>query len=816
MPFFSVDDIRKSWGQEWSDASDTEVINAYARAAKVDPTQVAIELGFAPGAGGKNAKRLSSSVDRYQANLYGVGEEVAGTLGLNRARDWMRSGREENELQANVASARAQMMGATDRFKDVHSLSDFGDYAAGLGIQSLPYLAEAAAGGVGGRMLMGGTRAALGAARTAGDVEAAAAASRRLAAGQTAGAVAASYPSSVGDILENQREQAGTTDFGTAAALGLPYAGLNALGVEGALARGQLYRSGIRALDEMRGIRGGLSRMGATGVRAGLVEGGTETAQEGLNQAGRMAVDPNETFINPRSMERFGESFVGGAVLGGGIGAGAGGWRRSAPQNLLPNANPPREEPGAPALPPNTVAFEPGLSPVGPPAPPSQFQPGAGVPYESGLTPVPPMGTQMAPGAVIPSVGEQAYWQGDLFNPLYEGANPQAAPQEAPPVAPAADPYSGDLFAANPSAMVRTEFGIAQIRGALRQANGGKVNAQLSRFIPEFSRALEEGPDAVMAVIEKYDGPKLTMRADVLETAAQIADDYQRRMQYAMASEGLGRAQPGVRVGQAPVSTGTEEQMRQRNQQEAAAEARAAQQGQGAMQFESELESADARVQQGREQETAAKRRAVLDQALDGAQNPGNARNRFIKALRKAGLKDAIVRPDEQEAIRRYFDTRAAFADEERAAPNEMAADLVREKQPPQAQKTPRTKRERAGGPELYLTSPPSTQADLDALEKAQARRARRAGQQEAQQEDAAPEAPNPRQGKLFTSRGKPTKAADQAPPEPKAKPEPTAPAKPKTVTLKNGVEVSPENRAVYQQEIDKYKAFIDCLTRKK
>jgi hypothetical protein len=116
--------------------------------------------------------------------------------------------------------------------------------------------------------------------------------------------------------------------LGAAAALGVPYSALNALGIEGALARQQGIRSGITALDNIQGLRGGLARAGASGVRTAGIEGGTETLQEMTSQLGRMAVDPNEAFLSDAALGRYKESAIGGALLGGTIG-GATGFGRS-------------------------------------------------------------------------------------------------------------------------------------------------------------------------------------------------------------------------------------------------------------------------------------------------------------------------------------------------------------------------------------------------------------------------------------------------------------------------------------------------------
>jgi hypothetical protein len=327
MPIRSIDELRNWAGPDWKSASDEDLISMYSRAAKVPPTEVAMTLGYDPGSGGIGAKQISSSVDRYQAGLYGVGEAVTGAIGLNKASGWLAEQRRANELQADVASARAREMGAVDTWKDVKDVGDFGSYAKSLAIQSLPYAGEALVGGMAARGLMSGTRAALTGAKT---VEEAAAAKRALDIGSTAGGVAASYPSAVGDILSNQREQAGgKTDLLAAGGLAIPYAGLNALGVDSALMRGGVFRNTINLLDRPGGLLGAATRTVATGTGVALKEGISETGQEVLNQAGRMAVDPNATLTDPEAIERYKESFAGGATLGGIMGGGLGGWRRS-------------------------------------------------------------------------------------------------------------------------------------------------------------------------------------------------------------------------------------------------------------------------------------------------------------------------------------------------------------------------------------------------------------------------------------------------------------------------------------------------------
>ena len=279
---------------------------------------------------GLTSSQISSSIDQYQAGLYGVGEAVAGAVGAEGSAEWLKKQREENETLADKAAQRARDLGAVDSWENVHGIGDFGSYAKGLAIQSLPYAAEAIAGGALARGAMSGTRAALTAATAAKDVEGAATASRALTRGSLAGATAASYPSSVGDILQNQREQSGgKTDLGAASLLGVPYAALNALGETGALAKGVLPKNPLNILDSVSGFKGGVARAGAALIKTGAEEAVGETGQEVVNQMGRMAVDPNATLTDPEALARYKESAIGGFALGGLMG-GATGWRRNS------------------------------------------------------------------------------------------------------------------------------------------------------------------------------------------------------------------------------------------------------------------------------------------------------------------------------------------------------------------------------------------------------------------------------------------------------------------------------------------------------
>lgn len=143
-------------------------------------------------------------------------------------------------------------------------------------------------------------------------------------AGGVPGAVAAGSVFGVGDVLDNQREQSGRTSFASALPLGVAYGAADgALGLGGMVARRSLG-TGVKAFDTLgasrlaaiQGLKGTAARTGAGMAKGGLSEGLPETFQEGMNQLGRMAVDPNQGFLDDRSEGAFAESFIAGSVMG--------------------------------------------------------------------------------------------------------------------------------------------------------------------------------------------------------------------------------------------------------------------------------------------------------------------------------------------------------------------------------------------------------------------------------------------------------------------------------------------------------------------
>lgn len=284
-------------------------------------------------------KEAKASVRNYGAGFAAIG----AAMGSDTARQKF----EQLSGEANLLSRSSS---APKDFDEVKFGENALAYVRRLGIDSLPYLAEAAVTGFGlGSALKGaGTSAAKATAEgairnetmriiatNAGRIteeealaQAATNVGKQYARG--AGVVAGTYPSSVGDILSNQYEQSnGQFDLGSAAALGVPYAGLNLVGLEG-------FAGGVGRMTRAGGIVDNVARGTAT---AGLTMAGealNETGQEVTNQLGRMAVDPNASLTSPDALHRYKESAIGGALLGGVAGAPRGVYNAITPVDMTP------------------------------------------------------------------------------------------------------------------------------------------------------------------------------------------------------------------------------------------------------------------------------------------------------------------------------------------------------------------------------------------------------------------------------------------------------------------------------------------------
>ena len=304
MPTLAELRAANPWAEDYS---DIELLDYRAQQTGTSLQDAAKAFGFSLPKSNTSAN-IQSGLHGYAASL----ASIPAALGSDSAQAFADSERRKSELYDSLSTA-------PKSWDEVHGVSDFLGYAGRLGAQSLPYAAEfAATAGLGG-LAMRGTRAAITAAEAAGDVGAATAGRAALSRGATAAGVAGSYPSSVGDILSNQYEQAGQYDVGNAVVGGIPYAALNAVGIEGLATRGL-----TRGLGEGF-TRSRLANAAIMGGVVGTSEGLSETGQEVFNQYGRSVVDPNYDPFGDEASRAYKESFIGGALLGG-IPGGAGGF----------------------------------------------------------------------------------------------------------------------------------------------------------------------------------------------------------------------------------------------------------------------------------------------------------------------------------------------------------------------------------------------------------------------------------------------------------------------------------------------------------
>lgn len=268
--------------------SPEEIAARYSQGYRAEPTEQSGALDRIGTAFG----------DRAVAGLAGIGEAMGLDLGQYRR---------EQQYDNQLATQRyfRDNPNQPRTWDEVQGIGDAARFTGGLFMDSAPELATSLAA------LPLGAAAGLGAL------------------GRTALGAGLNYPAALGDILQGQREEAGRTSLVPAATLAAPYAAVDMLGLEGALASGRLYRSGIRQLDELQGVRGVAARTGASALKAAPIEAGTEVFQTGMGELGRMAVSRDASLFSDEAMDRYGDAAIGGALMGGAAGGALGGWRRS-------------------------------------------------------------------------------------------------------------------------------------------------------------------------------------------------------------------------------------------------------------------------------------------------------------------------------------------------------------------------------------------------------------------------------------------------------------------------------------------------------
>ena len=626
------------------------------------------------------SKEISAAIDSYQANLWSIPAAMGSEYALNA-------------MLENKSAAEQQWAdsGAPQSFSEMEFGKNFGQYFAHMAIQSAPYMLEFIASGFGVGSLAKGAlantakgvaeKAAIEAAKQGATKEAAkkageVAAKEFMGTVYTASGVAGSYPSAVGDVLSNQYEESGKFNLPAAAALGVPYAALNAAGAEGMLTRG-LARGLPKTSLTAKGAAGFAGRAALTGAEAGVMEGSTETGQEVMNQLGRMAVNPDAKIDDKRALEAYKESFIAGTLLGGVTGAVAGGFRKPEDANLQPPA------------------------------------PVANSPLSSAVNTAQHVEKQRQQAAVDDNLEQilgMIAQRDDLTERIAGLQN----------MIDRADPSSEDgqrIRAMQSDMQMRRDSLVAQLDAAKafyggdQTANVGPTNdplilgnEQMSRIYqvtqnllndpasldPESRSGLLKGfsvmrnrtlpeatrIDAAISLIATMDdmaarrAAAASGRADEREWNAFASDEAARDGE---ASRVAPNQQQGVVTQSAP-ALATDERARKA----AAAEYEAAYQDlvkaeqlgvsdQELMQRQIAMRNAENRLQEineaieaNRAKETAEKRGALLDRVL--ASNPGNPNRAFDRALRLEGFRDATFSEEEKAKIAHFNALRAAIA----------------------------------------------------------------------------------------------------------------------------------------------------------
>jgi hypothetical protein len=194
----SIADIRKANGG-LENLTDEDILQStFQQYKSYYPSldEYAAEVGYGGAGRGLAGSRISAGIDQYQANLLGLGGAVARGVGAEGVAGAFDRRRQANEAAAAYAQQQAADLGGISDWRDVTGVGSALNYAGGLAAQALPYAGEAVAGALTGGLALGGTAARMGLTR---------------AAASQVGAVAAGYPSAVGDILSAQRDAGGRT-----------------------------------------------------------------------------------------------------------------------------------------------------------------------------------------------------------------------------------------------------------------------------------------------------------------------------------------------------------------------------------------------------------------------------------------------------------------------------------------------------------------------------------------------------------------------------------------------------------------------------
>lgn len=511
-----------------------------AIAARRDNAPWEFNLATMPGEGrssrGTFGRAMARGADNLQATVFAAGNAVGELVGVE--------GVGEDGLRRNLMEAAANPA-EIGEFDNVEGLADFGTYMAEALGEQVPNLIGMAIGAGAVATL---ARAAVGKAfldRFAAKygVEAA----KKLIARRAAlgGVAATSYPMGVGEI-QMELKEAGIQAPGTAAAMAVPFAALDTIGLGVAVRRffgpavkDDVAKAAVENLWPEIAKRAGLGMVEGTGVEAT-----TEAMQEAVILASRAFHDPEFDPFSEENIKRVREAGIKGGLVGGVIG-GAGGAAQGV-RNYNPSETSDAKTNGEVASPETSDAKtnDEVASPVEPASP----------------APADPIA---AARAILTGVtaGQQNFGASNEVGTSFPRATPAgpefsapaAQPQEQQPAPPLAPGQADQQEAGEPSA---AQPGAAEKPSAAQDLNGdtapeptGTIEAGLAAVAAGRKPAVYSKDEATARrAIQKVPGPWRVFPAKdggVIVTRANMAEaDIARAEEEGRRNELLGYVQP--------------------------------------------------------------------------------------------------------------------------------------------------------------------------------------------------------------------------------------------------------------------------------
>lgn len=309
---------------KYANMSDDELANYLHTKSYSDMPfeQFAAAIGYKPprSAGKEFVKGVSSGIDSLQATGYGLAALAGDAAGSDGVKEWGLRGYMRNTEEAGKNGP------SVSSYKDVDSVGDAIDYAAGGLGQLVPFAAGSlGSGGVGAiigrklaekgaaKLVESELRGAVGgevAKRVAADVVA-----KGASRGAMGGALANSYGVEAGSIYGDTFEKTGQTDVGTALAYAAPAAALDTLGEASRIGK-ILGVGGKGAKEAGQSFKKQLAR------EVGK-EAATEAAQTYIERKAVEHVDPTQLATSPEGMDEIINAGIIGGLGGAAGGAGA-------------------------------------------------------------------------------------------------------------------------------------------------------------------------------------------------------------------------------------------------------------------------------------------------------------------------------------------------------------------------------------------------------------------------------------------------------------------------------------------------------------